>query len=248
MTPREQTIERPTSVWPWITMGVAGTVTFIASMAVGPDAVQGQLSRIMYVHVPAAWLAYLAFFVTMAASAMYLWRKDLAWDRRAASSAEIGVVFTGLAIGLGMIWAKPTWGVWWTWDARLTLTAIMFFVYLGYLALRRTTTDLNARAKRSAILGVLAVVQVPLVHFSVVWWRTLHQPPTLLKPEPIDMDTSMLVTLGIAVVSFTVMYVAMMFKRIELARLEDEITEMQQTADVPIAGEAVTAPALERGA
>ena len=248
MTPREQTIERPTSVWPWITMDVAGTVTFIASMAVGPDAVQGQLSRIMYVHVSAAWLAYLAFFVTMAASAMYLWRKDLAWDRRAASSAEIGVVFTGLAIGLGMIWAKPTWGVWWTWDARLTLTAIMFFVYLGYLALRRTTTDLHARAKRSAILGVLAVVQVPLVHFSVVWWRTLHQPPTLLKPEPIDMDTSMLVTLGIAVVSFTVMYVAMMFKRIELARLEDEITEMQQTADVPIAGEAVTAPALERGA
>jgi heme exporter protein C len=146
-----------------------------------------------------------------------------------------------------MIWAKPTWGVWWTWDARLTLTAIMFFVYLGYLALRRTTTDLHVRARRSAILGVLAVIQVPLVHFSVVWWRTLHQPPSILKPEPIDMDTAILVTLIIAVVSFTVMYAAMMYKRIELAQLEDELLVAEQTADSPVAGSAVTAPVIEGG-
>ncbi|HSJ72468.1 MAG TPA: cytochrome c biogenesis protein CcsA [Acidimicrobiia bacterium] len=243
MTDRQQ----PTT-WPWIVMAIAGLVTFVASMTVGPDAIQGQLSRIMYVHVPAAWLAYLAFFVTMGASAMYLLKRDLAWDRRALASAEIGVMFTGLAIGLGMIWAKPTWGVWWTWDARLTLTAIMFFVYLGYLALRRTTDDLENRARRSAILGVLAVVQVPLVHFSVVWWRTLHQPPTLLAPDPIDMDTSMLVTLLIAVVAFTVMYVAMMFKRIELAVLEDAALVSEQEDDSVIAAEAVTAPSLEGGA
>lgn len=242
MTDRQQ----PTT-WPWIVMAVAGLVTFVASMTVAPDAIQGQLSRIMYVHVPAAWLAYLAFFVTMGASAMYLLKRDLAWDRRALASAEIGVMFTGLAIGLGMIWAKPTWGVWWTWDARLTLTAIMFFVYLGYLALRRTTDDLEDRARRSAILGVLAIVQVPLVHFSVVWWRTLHQPPTLLAPEPIDMDTSMLVTLLIAVISFTVMYVAMMFKRVELAVLEDEALVAEQEDDSVIASQAVTAPSLDGG-
>jgi heme exporter protein C len=242
------TERQPPTTWPWIVMAVAGLVTFVASMTVGPDAIQGQLSRIMYVHVPAAWLAYLAFFVTMGASAMYLVKRDLAWDRRALASAEIGVMFTGLAIGLGMIWAKPTWGVWWTWDARLTLTAIMFFVYLGYLALRRTTDDLENRARRSAILGVLAIVQVPLVHFSVVWWRTLHQPPTLLSPEPIDMDTSMLVTLLIAVVAFTVMYVAMMFKRIELAVLEDEALVSEQADDSVIAAAAVTAPSLEEGA
>lgn len=244
MTDRQH---QPTT-WPWIVMAVAGLVTFVASMTVGPDAIQGQLSRIMYVHVPAAWLAYLAFFVTMGASAMYLLKRDLAWDRRALASAEIGVMFTGLAIGLGMIWAKPTWGVWWTWDARLTLTAIMFFVYLGYLALRRTTDDLENRARRSAILGVLAIVQVPLVHFSVIWWRTLHQPPTLLSPDPIDMDTSMLVTLLIAVVAFTVMYVAMMFKRIELAVLEDEALVSEQEDDSVIAAEAVTAPSLDGGA
>lgn len=242
MTDRVQT-----TTWPWITMAVAGLVTFVASMTVGPDAIQGQLSRIMYVHVPSAWLAYLAFAVTMLASAMYLWKRDLAWDRRAHASAEIGVVFTGMAIGLGMIWAKPTWGVWWTWDARLTLTAIMFFVYLGYLALRRTTDDLHARARRAAVLGVVAIVQVPLVHFSVVWWRTLHQPPTLLEPEPVDMDTSMLVTLLIAVAAFTVMYVAMMVKRIELARLEDRVLVAEQADDVALAGEAVTRPSIEGG-
>jgi len=247
MNATEHMTDRPSSTWPWVVMAIAGLVTFVASMTVGPDAVQGQLSRIMYVHVPSAWLAYLAFGVTMFASAMYLWKKDLAWDRRAVASAEIGVVFTALALGLGMIWAKPTWGVWWTWDARLTLTAIMFFVYLGYLALRRTTDDLHARAQRSAILGVLAVIQVPLVHFSVVWWRTLHQPPSILKPEPIDMDTAILVTLIIAVVAFTVMYTAMMFKRIELARLEDELLVSEQTADSPVAGAAVIAPAVDGG-
>jgi len=241
------TIEHRPAVWPWIVMAAAGLVTFIGAMTVPPDVVQGELSRIMYVHVPSAWLAYLAFGITMLTSAMYLWKRDLKWDRVALASAEIGVVFTGLAIALGMIWAKPTWGVWWTWDARLTLTAIMFFVYLGYLALRRTTDDLDARARRASVLGVLAVVQVPLVHFSVVWWRSLHQGPSLIKPESPTMDTSMIVTLFVAVFSFTVMYGAMMFKRIELARLEDAALVAEQTSSGPFAGEAITVPDLGRG-
>jgi heme exporter protein C len=240
--------EHHTTVWPWIVMALAGLHTFVASMTVYPDAVQGQLSRIMYVHVPAAWLAYLAFGFTMLASAMYLWKKDLKWDRRALASAEIGVVFTGLAIALGMIWAKPTWGVWWTWDSRLTLTAIMFFVYLGYLALRRTTDALDVRAKRAAILGVVAAVQIPLVHFSVVWWRGLHQAPSLIKPEGPEMDTAIVLTLLFAVANFTAMYVAMMFKRIELALLDDAVLVADQTSSGPVAGEAVTAPDLSGGA
>jgi heme exporter protein C len=241
------TSEHHESVWPWIVMAIAGFQTFAASMTVSPDVVQGQLSRIMYVHVPSAWLAYLAFGVTMVASAMYLWKKDLKWDRRALASAEIGVVFTGLAIGLGMIWAKPTWGVWWTWDSRLTLTAIMFFVYLGYLALRRTTDDLDVRAKRSAILGVVAAVQIPLVHFSVVWWRGLHQAPSLVKPEGPEMDTAIVLTLLFAVANFTAMYVAMMFKRIELAKLDDAVLIDEQTGSGPVAGEAVNTPDLSGG-
>ena len=236
-----------TTVWPWIVMAVAGLHTFVASMTVPPDVVQGQLSRIMYVHVPAAWLAYLAFGVTMFASAMYLWKKDFRWDRRALASAEIGVLFTALAIGLGMIWAKPTWGVWWTWDARLTLTSIMFFVYLGYLALRRTTDNLDVRAARSAIFGVLAVVQVPLVHFSGIWWRTLHQPPTLLNPDGPAMDTAVVHTLLIAVPSFTVSYAALTSKPIEVARREDEVRSDAPLLSGPVAGQAVTTPGLTKG-
>lgn len=242
-------IEAPpaTSSWPWAIMVIAGLVSVAASMTVAPDAVQGELSRILYVHVPAAWLAYLAFAVTMISSGMYLWRKDLRWDRRAHASAEIGVVFTGMTIGLGMIYAKPTWGIFWTWEARLTLTAIMFFVYLGYLALRRTTDDLHARARRASILGVLAIVQVPLVHFSVVWWRTLHQPPTILRPARPEMDFAMLMTLFLAVACLTVMYGAMMLKRIELARVEDALLAADQVDDTVVAGEAVTRPTIEGG-
>jgi heme exporter protein C len=235
------------SVWPWYAMGVAGIVTLIASFVVPPDAIQEQLSRILYVHVPAAWLAYLAFGITMVGSALYLWRKTMIWDRVAASSAEIGVLLTGLTLIVGMIWGKSTWGVWWTWDARLTLTAIMFFVYLGYLALRRSTDNLVSRARRSAILGVLAVVQIPLVHFSVIWWRGLHQTPSLVKPASVDMDTEMVITLLVAVAMFTVMYVSMMIKRVELARLEDEWLSRDVTEHAAVAGDAVVAPTLPGG-
>lgn len=245
MTTAEPSSAVPNSpIWPWIAMGIAGIATLVASFLAPADAVQEELSRILYVHVPAAWLAYVSFGVTMLASAMYLWKRKLSWDRIAASSAEVGVLFTGMTLVIGMIWGKSTWGVWWTWDARLTLTAIMFFVYLGYLALRRTTDDLEARAKRSAILGVLAVVQLPLVHFSVVWWRGLHQTPSLLKPASVDMDTPMVATLLIAVAMFSIMYVAMMVKLVELARLEEEVILMEQSDRGPVAGEAVSAPNL----
>jgi heme exporter protein C len=203
----------------------------------------------MYVHVPAAWLAYLAFAVTFVGSLGYLITRRLGFDRVAAASAEIGVYFTGLAIALGMIWGKPTWGVWWTWDARLTLTAIMFFVYLGYLALRRTSDDPQIRAKRSAVLGVLGAIQIPLVHFSVVWWRTLHQPPSLVRPDgPAIQDPLMLVALIGGVVAFTVVYVSLMAKLIELSELDDLVREADRRAVRPVAGEAVTAPVMGRDA
>jgi heme exporter protein C len=212
------------------------------------DAVQENLVRVMYVHVPAAWLAYLAFFVTLVGSAGYLATRSLRWDRIAAASAEIGVYFTGLAIVLGMIWGKPTWGVWWTWDARLTLTAIMFFVYLGYLALRRTTTDPHLRAKRAAVLGIIGIVQIPLVHFSVTWWRTLHQAPSLIRPDgPQIQDSLMLVALVVGVVAFTAIYGALMVKRVELQGLEEQLIAGEQGADRPVAGDAVTAPDLALG-
>jgi heme exporter protein C len=231
--------------WPWAAIVLFLATAFTLAMVSPADDVQGNLVRIMYVHVPAAWLAYLAFFVTFVGSVAYLLTRHLRWDRIAAASAEIGVYFTGLAIVLGMIWAKPTWGVWWTWDARLTLTAIMFFVYLGYLALRRTTDDPIARANRAAVLGVVGAIQIPLVHFSVVWWRTLHQPPSIIRPDgPAIQDPMMLVALIVGVLAFTVVYVSLMVKRIELIHLEDQQDAVERAADQPVAGEAVTAPDL----
>jgi heme exporter protein C len=237
-----------TSTWPWIVIVVAAAASFTLAMVSPADAVQENLVRVMYVHVPAAWLAYLAFFVTLVGSVGYLATRSLRWDRIAAASAEIGVYFTGLAIVLGMIWGKPTWGVWWTWDARLTLTAIMFFVYLGYLALRRTTTDPHLRAKRAAVLGIIGIVQIPLVHFSVTWWRTLHQAPSLIRPDgPQIQDSLMLVALVVGVVAFTAIYGALMVKRVELQGLEEQLIAGEQGADRPVAGDAVTAPDLALG-
>lgn len=213
---------------------------FVAGLVVPPDAVQGDLQRIMYVHVPSAWLAYLSFTVTLVASVAYLRVRSLRWDRLAGASAEVGVVFTGLALITGMIWGKPVWGVWWTWDARLVLTAVMFFVYLGYLALRRSFEDPQIRAHRSAVLGVVAALQIPIVHFSVTWWRGLHQPPTVLRPDNPQIDTPLLFALLMAVTAFTVVFVALVTRRAELTAAEDAARQPDDT-DVT-AGSAITAP------
>lgn len=221
-------------------MGTLATA-LVAGLVVPPDAVQGDLQRIMYVHVPSAWLAYLAFTVTLVGSLAYLITSRLRWDRIAASSAELGVLFTGLALATGMIWGKPVWGVWWTWDARLVLTAVMFFVYLGYLALRRSIPDPATRARRSAVFGVLAVVQVPLVHFSVVWWRSLHQPATVLRPDRSpQIDPPLLFALLMSLAAFTVLYGALMQRRIAL---EEARTGVEEEAE-EVAGAAVRPPSL----
>jgi len=212
----------------------------VAGLVVPPDAVQGDLQRIMYVHVPSAWLAYLAFVVTLVGSVAYLVTSRMKWDRIAASSAELGVVFTGLALATGMIWGKPVWGVWWTWDARLVLTAVMFFVYLGYLALRRSMPEPAVRARRSAVFGVLAVVQVPIVHFSVIWWRSLHQPPTVLRPDEPQIDPPLLFALLMSVAAFTVVYAALMRHRIALEAIQSELEDAPEA----VAGAAVRPPRL----
>ena len=168
---------------------------FWLAMVAPPDAIQGDFYRILYIHVPSAWLAFLAFGVTALGSIGYLIRRRRAWDRVAAASASVGVVFTALTLVTGSIWGRPVWGVWWDFgDARLMSTAIMFFVYLGYLALRRTVSDPETRARRSAVLGAVAVIQVPLVYFSVNLFRTLHQTQTI-RPDGAAMEPEMLMAL-----------------------------------------------------
>jgi heme exporter protein C len=199
---------------------VAMLVGSYVGLAVVPaDAAQGNVQRLMYVHVPAAWLAFLAFFVVFVMSVLYLIQRDERWDRVAASSAEIGVVFTVVTLLLGMMWGKPTWGVYWTWDPRLTTTAILLAIYVGYGALRSFAEDGEKRARWSAIVGVIGFANVPIVYMSVTWWRTLHQPPS----SPRSVAPDILWTLMLNLAAFTLVYVYLMVRRIRFAKLEGEL-------------------------
>ena len=199
-----------------------------------PDLLQGDFVRILYIHVPSAWLAFLAFGVTAAGSIGWLFTRRMGWDRLAEASAEIGVLFTAIALATGMIWGKPVWGTYWDWgDARLATTAMMFFVYLGYLALRRTTTDPRLGARRSAVLGAAAVVQVPLVYFSVKLWRTLHQGLTI-RPDGIQMDGAMVSALLVNLAAFTLLYLTLLSYRTSLARMEEAAAAEQVPAKSPV--------------
>jgi heme exporter protein C len=215
------------------TLGIATIVTMGWLVAFGlgfspADRDQEEAVRIMYVHVPTVWLAYLAFTVTAACSALYLFTKkhSLGFDRVAGASAEIGVVFMALTLATGMLWGKLTWGVYWQWDARLTTTALLFVSYVGYLAVRGLGGSHQQRARRSAIIGLLAVIEIPLVHWSVRLWRSLHQEATVLDVDGnVDMDGLMLFSLFVGVVAFTLLYVWLLLHRSRVMAMEDQLDD-----------------------
>lgn len=211
-------------------------LTAVLALVVSPaDVNQRDSVRLLYIHVPTAWLAlYLSFGVTSLASALYLWPRTRSrfWDMVAGASAEIGVLFLGLTLVIGSIWGRSTWGVWWTWDARLTTTAVLFVLYLGYLALRTVEADPEVVARRCAIVALAAFVDVPLIHLSVQWWRTLHQPASLLDERRIfdpQITGSMATTLLVAVIAFTLLYAWLLAHRFRLAALEDRVGRSRLT-------------------
>jgi heme exporter protein C len=211
---------------------LALAVTVFLAIAVTPPRENqgGEAVRLLYLHVPCAWLAYLAFGVTAIASVLWLLprTRNTTWDLLAGASAEVGVVFTALMLIVGSLWGKPTWGTWWEWDARLTTTAILFFLYLGYLALRRTAATSAERGKRCAIAALIAFADVPIVHFSVTWWQTLHQQGTVFNPKlDVEISGSMALTLVVAVFAFTLLYAYLVLERFELAQLEEGLEERQ---------------------
>jgi heme exporter protein C len=207
----------------WLAALALGAGLVMAFGVAPREMTQGNVQRIMYLHVPTVLIAYLAFAVVFVASIVYLWRRDPDADRLAHASAEIGVIFTGITIAAGAIWGKPTWGTWWTWDARLTSVAILFVMFLGYLLLRSMIEDGERAARYSAVLGIIAALDVPLVHFSVYWWRTLHQPPSLLKPGPASLPREIVLALLVNVVAFALLYTYFMVKRIGVLRREEEV-------------------------
>jgi heme exporter protein C len=212
-------------------LGFITLVSLLSGLALAflapADAVQGNVQRIMYIHVPMAWVAYLAFSIVFVSSVGYLWRKTRGWDIVAHSSAELGLIFTGLAIIAGAVWGKPTWGTWWTWDARLVTTTILFLIYAAYLMLRMYSSGGAKAARHAAVLGIIGALDIPIIHYSVVWWRTLHQPPTVLRSDGPTIASSMLWTLLINVFAFSLFYLYLLLYRVEIARLQD-ITTMRK--------------------
>ena len=229
ITPTHDTGTRATQLFGTLAaLGVAWLCAF--GLLFSPaDRDQRESVRIMYVHVPSAWVAYLAFGVTAVASALYLLRSShsLTWDRLAGASAEIGVLFMGVTLVTGMLWGRLSWGVFWTWDARLTSTAFLFVTFLGYLAVRRLGGTQHQRAKRSAVLAMLGVLEIPLVHFSVKLWRGLHQDASVLRPDgEVKLDGLMLFTLFSGIITFTLMYAWLVIHRTRTLTAEDMLDDV----------------------
>ena len=200
-----------------LTLMLIGSV--VGLFIVPADVEQGEVQRLMYVHVPAAWTAFVAFFLVFIGSVLYLVQRDPRADRFAAASAEVGVLFIALTLATGMLWGKPIWGVWWTWDPRLTTTALLLAVFIGYLAIRGFADDPDTRARWSAVVGILGFIQVPIVYLSVVWWRTLHQPPS----SPRSVSSEILMTWGLNFLAFLLLFSYLATRRARLARIESEL-------------------------
>lgn len=199
-----------------------------------PDRDMGHLQKIMYVHVPSAWNAFIAYFVVAISSLLYLWKGQEKHDLLAASAAEVGTLFTALTLALGSIWGRPTWGVWWTWDPRLTSTAVLLLIFVGYLSLRSFIEDADRRAQWSAAVGLLGALNVPIVYMSVKWWRTLHQ----MQSSPSTVDPEYVVGLranGIAVLLVLIYFI---MKRYRAARMERLAEQLEERAALEVRGNA----------
>jgi heme exporter protein C len=191
------------------------------------DRVQGDVQRIMYFHVPMAWLAYLSFFVVFVASIVYLLRRDERWDWVAHASAEIGVVFTTLVLISGSIWGKAFWGTWWDGEPRLTTTLVLWFIYVAYLLLRFYSGRTESGARGGAVLGIIGFVDVPIVHFAVTWWRGLHPDGYVLKGTTPNTPPSVFLALMLALATFTLLYGFLMLLRYRLERYATEAERLR---------------------
>ncbi len=191
-----------------------------------PEMVMGDVQRIFYFHVAAAWTAFLAFFVVLAASILYLKTRLAKWDIVAASAAEIGVVFTTVTLLSGSVWARSAWGTWWTWEPRMTTTLMLWLIYVSYLLLREMADDPERRGVFSAVFGIAAFADVPIVFMSIRWWRSLH--PAVVSGGGFNMDSMMLPALFLSLAAFTTLFAYLMIVRTRLGQMDATLAEVRQ--------------------
>lgn len=194
---------------------------------------QGFVQKIFYFHAPSAWVSFLSFFVVFLFSILYIIKRDKKWDRIAYSAAEIGIIFCTLVLISGSLWGKAIWGAWWTWDSRLTSTFILWLIYMVYLMLRYYGERSEKMARFSAIIGIVGFLDIPIIHMSVLWWRTLHPTPVVLRMDRIGggLPYSMFITLIISFISFTILYLYILFERVNIERLKDDIEVLNGTIE-----------------
>ncbi len=191
------------------------------------EATMGVVQRIFYLHVPLAWLAFMSFFIVFVASIRYLWKRSQRWDLLAASAAEVGVVFTTLFLISGIIWAKPIWGVWWTWDPRLTSALVLWVIYVAYLLVRSYAPDSEHGSRFSAVVGIVGFIDVPIVALAITLWRTQHPSPVIFSG---GLAPPMLATLLVNILAFTVLYTILIRRRMALRQTEDAVREIKISA------------------
>ena len=226
----DQIEEEPSYFFLWLTaLTIAGAI-YAMFIYVPTEKTEGIVQRIMYVHVPSAWVSFLAFFIVFCSSILFLWKKDREWDIYAHASAEVGLVFCSLVLITGPIWARPIWGAWWVWDARLTSTLVLWLIYVGYLMLRSHSEADSVRGRYAAVVGIVGFLNIPFIHFSVLWWRTFHPQPKMITPDGFGagMDQTMTITLLVSLGAFTLLYFLLMGQRVKIEQMKDEIDRIKK--------------------
>ncbi|WP_420464246.1 cytochrome c biogenesis protein CcsA [Candidatus Palauibacter sp.] len=203
----------------WLALALIVAGSLLGLFVLPADAMQGEVQRLLYVHVPMAWVMMLAFFIVFLMSILYLVQRKLKWDLLAVSAAELGVLGAVLTLILGSLWGRLTWGIWWAWDPRITTTALLVPIYTGYLVVRSMTEDPDQRARWSAVIGLIGFVQVPVVYLSVFWWRSLHQPPS----SPRSMASAFGLVMLLGFVAYTIAFTYLWLRRYRVAATELEL-------------------------
>ncbi len=193
------------------------------------ETTMGEVQRIFYFHVATAWVGFFGFFITFLGGAVYLATNDRRWDILAFSSAEIGLVFITMTLVTGMLWAKPAWGTYWTWEPRLTISAVQWLLYVAYIMLRGSVLSPEREARFAAVYGIAAFVTVPLSWFAIRWWRTIH--PQIVSSEGMALTAKMVQTLLFALATFTLVYVTLLRQRIQLEKTRDQLAALRLQHD-----------------